>query len=503
MKKFLLSFLLSFSILQMTQAQVIELIGIGVKDVDNPVLYIPDPGSVDHVVVEAAGIFRENAVPSSVKFFDSNEWDTVQFQLAETDLAPPVLNGASQKWGYYTTTFNDVDAGGITLDKQGNVDANEEIVSFTAYVYRTGGSGIHSEAKGDHAFLFRNGSVDPLEYTFTIPFSFSPRDVVISMPFSDVNADGRYSIIDVTPSGMATTHVEFDDNNQGALLHIETITIPNVPGNVTEVVVSAYSPNPDNGIDTKNGDSFITSAILLTTTFDQGCTLTQGYWKTHADPTKKKYDETWDQLPSGPGTVFFLSGQTWLEVFDTQPKGNAYYILAHQYMAAALNVLNGSYAPSEVVTAILDATSLFNTYSPADIAALGGGDVLRDQFIALGELLDDYNNGELGPTHCDDYESSEKSAVIDNSLEFSEFSVYPNPVRGNATLSFNPNFDGNATVDVYNSMGQKALTLYNQNVKKNIPVSVMFDGNQLNEGLYVITLQNGINRESIKIQVSK
>jgi hypothetical protein len=170
MKKILFFVLFCFGLMQLTQAQVIELIGIGIRDVNPGVLVIPDPGSVDHVVIEAAGIFRENAVPSQVKFWDDNESYEVDFILAEVDLAPNIVNGDSQKWGYYTATFNDVDADGeISLDKLGNVDANEEITSITAYVYRTGGSGIHSEVKGDHAFLYHNGSADPMVYNFTIP----------------------------------------------------------------------------------------------------------------------------------------------------------------------------------------------------------------------------------------------------------------------------------------------------------------------------------------------
>jgi len=60
--------------------------------------------------------------------------------------------------------------------------------------------------------------------------------------------------------------------------------------------------------------------------FDEGCTLTQGYWKTHAKG--HKYDKTWDQI--GTNTVFFNSGISYIKVLWTSPrKGNAYYILAH------------------------------------------------------------------------------------------------------------------------------------------------------------------------------
>src|ERR671911_475978 len=75
----------------------------------------------------------------------------------------------------------------------------------------------------------------------------------------------------------------------------------------------------------------------------------------------------WNLVPGGAGadTVFFLSGASWYQVFWTAPAGNAYYNLAHQYMAARLNVLDGASAPSSVTDAIASATTLFQTYTPA------------------------------------------------------------------------------------------------------------------------------------------
>jgi hypothetical protein len=134
-----------------------------------------------------------------------------------------------------------------------------------------------------------------------------------------------------------------------------------------------------------------------------GCTLTQGYWKTHSAFGPAPYDNTWASLPGGQGasTTFFLSGQTWFQVFRTAPAGNAYYNLARQYMAARLNILNGASAPASVTNAIATATTLFNTYTPAQIGALKGKNSLRQQFISLAGTLASYNEGAIGPGHCD------------------------------------------------------------------------------------------------------
>jgi hypothetical protein len=135
---------------------------------------------------------------------------------------------------------------------------------------------------------------------------------------------------------------------------------------------------------------------------DEGCTLTQGYWKTHSELGPAPYDGTWALLPNGASTTFYLSGATYHEVLWTPPKGNVYFVLAHQYIAATLNGLDGASAPSSVADALADAQALFATYTPAEVLALKGpaGNAVRAEFTSLASTLDDYNNGIIGPGHC-------------------------------------------------------------------------------------------------------
>lgn len=133
-----------------------------------------------------------------------------------------------------------------------------------------------------------------------------------------------------------------------------------------------------------------------------GCTLTPGYWKTHSEYGPAPYDATWAQLADGADTTFFLSGKTYYQALWTPRRGNAYHLLAFQYIGAELNLLAGASVPSLVTTAFDEATALFETYTPAEIEALPGGSSLRQQFIMLSEILGDYNEGYLGPGHCPD-----------------------------------------------------------------------------------------------------
>lgn len=155
------------------------------------------------------------------------------------------------------------------------------------------------------------------------------------------------------------------------------------------------------GIDSGNGDS-ATFAIDGDVPCSNGCTLTPGYWKTHSSFGPAPYDSTWESLPGGAGaeTPFFLSGATYYRVLWTPTAGNAYYTLARAYIAAQLNQLNGANAGA-VSTAFAQATTILRSYGPSD-PAFGKRSVVRTQTLALATTLDNYNNGLIGPGHCDE-----------------------------------------------------------------------------------------------------
>jgi len=98
---------------------------------------------------------------------------------------------------------------------------------------------------------------------------------------------------------------------------------------------------------------------------------------------------------------FFFSGKTYYQALWTSPNGNAYWILAHAYIAANLNQLNGADFTA-AQAAFNSATALFSNpaYTPAYIGGLRGSSSLRQTYISLATILDNYNNGLIGPGHC-------------------------------------------------------------------------------------------------------
>ena len=146
-----------------------------------------------------------------------------------------------------------------------------------------------------------------------------------------------------------------------------------------------------NDTEEKGSDSW---TVTVTVPCVSGCTLTQGYWKTHSKYGPAPYDDTWALI--GEDTKFFSSGLSWYQVLWTPPaKGNVYFILAHQYIAAKLNILNGADG-SAVSSYLAWAESFFNTYTPSSTLPKA----VRNEAANVASWLDQYNNGLIGPGHC-------------------------------------------------------------------------------------------------------
>lgn len=127
-----------------------------------------------------------------------------------------------------------------------------------------------------------------------------------------------------------------------------------------------------------------------------GCTRSQGYWGTHSSRGPAPYNDTWAKL--GENTPFYTSGLTHYEQMQQPAKGNAYVILAAQFIAAKLNVLSGAAAPDGVSLSTIE--TFYNTYTPAEVGAMKGNDPVRKQALAWASTLDDYNNGRLNVSYC-------------------------------------------------------------------------------------------------------
>lgn len=127
------------------------------------------------------------------------------------------------------------------------------------------------------------------------------------------------------------------------------------------------------------------------------CTYTQGYWKTHGpNPTGNNSNE-WPVTSLTLGSVSYSDAEL-QSIFDEAVKGNGLISLAHQLIAAKLNVANGA-----------DDTAIAGTIADADALIAGltvppvGSDSLKPNVTSsLTDALTAFNEGTTGPGHCGD-----------------------------------------------------------------------------------------------------
>jgi len=131
------------------------------------------------------------------------------------------------------------------------------------------------------------------------------------------------------------------------------------------------------------------------------CTYTQGFWKTHGyAPTGNNANE-WDSNTQKNGmtlgTVKYTAEQL-QNIFNTPVGGNGLIALAHQLIAAKLNVANGADATA-IAASIKAADALIGSLVIPPVS--GGGYLAPKATGSLTNKLADYNEGITGPGHCE------------------------------------------------------------------------------------------------------
>lgn len=225
--------------------------------------------------------------------------------------------------------------------------------------------------------------------TATVSFGSGDRTASGSAPYS---FGAPTTEVDECASVADDRHGSLDDSTCATTTYPYAMTVGPYAEAGTYTFTNTATCTP---LDTAAAGCTDTHTVTITVPAS-GCTLTQGYWKTHSQHGPAPYDDTWALLASAQDTAFFGSGQSWHEVFWTSPSGgNGYYVLAHQYMAATLNVLNGAASTAAVTSAITQATAIFGAASGT---SLGGA--LNRSAKSLAATLAAYNEGTTGPGHC-------------------------------------------------------------------------------------------------------
>lgn len=242
---------------------------------------------------------------------------------------------------------------------------------------------------------------------------------ITDAPSLDIVGPADDIIVDDVGYGDMTDYVSFDegivpldvtpaDDNDNPLASVE-VDLTGLGGTAAVVLASGFFRPEQN----ENGPAASALAVFPDGTVaqlgfpgeDDGCTYSKGFWKNHP--------EAWpmDVTPHDP---FLDSGMTWSEILRTPPSGgNAFIILGRQYAAAFLNVLSGA-DDADIADAMERAAELLGASSPADPPR---GEE-REEFIELAEWLDDYNNGRIGPGHCDEEDDDDDDGPDEDDVAY-------------------------------------------------------------------------------------
>jgi hypothetical protein len=87
-----------------------------------------------------------------------------------------------------------------------------------------------------------------------------------------------------------------------------------------------------------------------------------------------------------------------LQILNRPAQGNGLVILAHQLIATKLNIANGA-DPTAVQQSVIDADSMIGGLI---VPPIGSGYLSPSQTSELTDTLTEYNEGTIGPGHCDD-----------------------------------------------------------------------------------------------------
>ena len=173
----------------------------------------------------------------------------------------------------------------------------------------------------------------------------------------------------------------------------------------TEYIFRAFAHNVPGGLNAS--DKSGTTSCTTKACGGEGCTYTQGYWKTHGpagcvtgNNTNQWFDNT-DPLNPVLVTSLDLGNSTYTDlqlcsILNTPAGGNGLLTLAHQLIAAKLNIAKGS-DPTALGTAIADADALIGNKI---IPPVGSGSLQTAATSALVTTLTNFNEGATGPGHC-------------------------------------------------------------------------------------------------------
>ena len=150
---------------------------------------------------------------------------------------------------------------------------------------------------------------------------------------------------------------------------------------------------------------------------EENCTQPQGFWRYHAD--------SWRLSSVQLGTAIYTKNQA-LEIMAMPVNGNGLVALAHQLIAAKLNVAAGA-DDSEIASAISAGDALIQglIVPPFDTASLPSS-----QVKSVGRSFHSFNVGDIGPGRCEGEDTPPTANCGNGQVEIGEQCDDGNEIHG-------------------------------------------------------------------------
>lgn len=481
--------------------------------------------AVTHTILATAGAGGSITPSGSVVV---NQGDNQSFTItpdANYEIADVLVDGIS--------------VGSVASHTFNNVTANHTIAaSFTAIQHTiTATAGPNGSIAPSGAVVVNQGNNQ--SFTITPDANYQIADVLVdgisvgsvaSHTFNNVTADhtiaasfseianGAPAFISPTPECGSTINVDAgspasftisaEDGDAGAVV---TLSVSGMPSGSSMDPSLPTQGNPVSSMFTwtPTASDLGSHQVTYTATDNLGaavsCTLTvqvadvppppsavcphsQGYWKNHSS----KWPGS--ALSLMLGTVNNYNQSQLLSILNAAPRGDASIILAHQLIAAKLNVANGSPVPADVQSAITNADAAISTATiPMGIKA---NTTLGGYMTSLASLLDQYNNNllTLNCVAMDKTKGDQREIVT----KFALFQNFPNPFNPSTQLSWQSPVAGHQTLKVYDVLGNEVATLVDE-YKDAGRYETTFDASRLASGIYFYRLRAGTFVETRKM----
>ncbi|MEZ5024856.1 MAG: hypothetical protein R2728_16660, partial [Chitinophagales bacterium] len=203
---------------------------------------IPTTSNIFQYVVEI--VYKGSNPGSSIQFKDASN-------VSHTIFRSVPFGSSSNIWVY-----RGLITGSTSSVTYTNSSYTCSLQSLVVYAFRN----VPNAAASAGIFTNRSGYNDVQTITLDIPADNGPRDLTIEVPISEMTTDGRYLLLKANAGG-ATDQVFIygpDASLPGGTccLTIPTLTLNNVAGNVTQVVITVDTRHNQNG-QSVNGQSWV------------------------------------------------------------------------------------------------------------------------------------------------------------------------------------------------------------------------------------------------------